>query len=239
MMNAEFHRLQYTIATPGAVPIAFDRRGVALEFSRASGEHDSIDNQPTILGILSDSHGRGERTARAIEMLRTLGATHFAYCGDVCGESVLDALAGQPVTMVWGNNDIGERLLYDYARLVGLATPSVAPAMLELGGRKLAIFHGHEEAFAKVYRAAMRDDIALIDRLIGGARIVLYGHTHLAADDQIGSLRFINPGALQRASVYTVATLDLETEQARFWVVDDYARPGSEPSEFASPRRGK
>lgn len=171
-------------------------------------------------------------------MLRTLGATQFAYCGDVCGESVLDALAGQPVTMVWGNNDIGERSLYDYARVVGLATPSVAPAMLELGGRKLAIFHGHEEAFAKVYRAATRDDIALIDRLIGGARIVLYGHTHLAADDQIGPLRFINPGALQRASVYTVATLEMGTQLVRFWVVDDYARPGGAPSEFVVRTRG-
>lgn len=196
-----------------------------------------IKTRGTILGILSDSHGRGERTARAIAMLRRLGASHFAYCGDVCGESVLDALAGLPITMVWGNNDIGEHGLYHYARMVGLATPSVAPATVELDNRKLAVFHGHEDVFAKVYRAAMRSDVALADRLVGGARIVLYGHTHLAADDQIGPLRFINPGALHRASVYTVATLDLATDELKFWVVDDYANSESAPQEFELSRR--
>ena len=121
--------------------------------------------------------------------------------------------------------------------MIGLATPSVAPAILELAGCKLAIFHGHEDVFAKVYRAAMAGDAALADRLTGGATIVLYGHTHLAADDQIGPLRFINPGALHRAGAYTVATLDLASQMLKFWIVDDNAKPDSDPRRYNLPSR--
>jgi predicted phosphodiesterase len=56
----------------------------------------------------------------------------------------------------------------------------------------------------------------------------LHGHTHVARDERLGPLRVINPGALQRAAVHTVATLDLRTDQVGFWRVDD-ARSDATP----------
>lgn len=189
-----------------------------------------------ILGVLSDSHGRGERTARAVQLLKRLGATHFAHCGDICGESVLDALAGLPLHMVWGNNDVGDHLLARYALSIGIAAPQAAPATFEFGGARFALFHGHEEPFAKVYRAAQRGDDDLIDRLTGGARWALFGHTHLASDHRVGRVRFVNPGALQRAQVYTVATIDPTTDEVTHWVVGEIADESSTPLRYTLPR---
>jgi len=186
-----------------------------------------------ILGVLSDSHGRGERTARAIRLLKRLGATQFAHCGDICGESVLDELVGLPLHMVWGNNDDGDYVLARYAQSIGIATPQAAPATFEFGGARFAIFHGHEEPFAKVYRAAQRGDEGLLDRLTGGARWTLFGHTHLPSDQRIGLMRFVNPGAIQRASTYTVATIEPATEMVSHWVVDDSVSEAAEPRRYA------
>jgi predicted phosphodiesterase len=38
---------------------------------------------------------------------------------------------------------------------------------------------------------------------------LLSGHAHFPSDQQIGSVRRINPGALHRAEEFTVAVLDL------------------------------
>jgi predicted phosphodiesterase len=54
-----------------------------------------------IVGILSDSHGRHERTARAVELLTTQGTEALIHCGDVGGEAVLEALAGRRAWFVW------------------------------------------------------------------------------------------------------------------------------------------
>jgi hypothetical protein len=47
-----------------------------------------------VVGLLSDSHSRWERTKRALEALRIRGASTFIHCGDVEDALVLDQLAG-------------------------------------------------------------------------------------------------------------------------------------------------
>lgn len=58
-----------------------------------------------IVGIMSDSHGDAAATARAVALLKSLGAEHYIHCGDVCGENVLAEMAGYAFTFVWGNCD--------------------------------------------------------------------------------------------------------------------------------------
>jgi predicted phosphodiesterase len=48
---------------------------------------------------------------------------------------------------------------------------------------------------------------------------LLQGHTHVRADERVGTVRVINPGALHRAAQKTVATLDTETGEVKFLVV--------------------
>ena len=53
-----------------------------------------------------------------------------------------------------------------------------------------------------------------------GVRYLCHGHTHARADGRQGPTRVINPGALFRATVYSVAVLDPETDQLHFHEVE-------------------
>lgn len=168
-----------------------------------------------ILGVLSDSHGHVERTRAAIEILEAAGATKFVHCGDVGSEDVLSELIGKEAWFVLGNCDEPARDLLWYAQTIGLHTPGPAPLELELAGRRIAVAHGHERAFERLL-AQLEDPVGPRDQ---APDYILHGHTHVARDVRIGRTRVINPGALVRARHYSVATLDLLKDEARFWPV--------------------
>lgn len=171
-----------------------------------------------ILGLLSDTHGQSQRAANAIALLKEKGATAFIHCGDLCGEGVLAALAGERAWFVWGNCDLPDIGMTSYAAGLGLTLPTTVPLRLELDGRRLAVFHGHEREFGPAYRVLSGDSSAAPAGL-DGVDYVFYGHTHLKSDVRCGKLRIINPGALHRAKPYTVATLNLQTDELNFWTV--------------------
>jgi len=141
--------------------------------------------------------------AKATALFDSLGVGHVIHCGDVGGEAVFDELVGREVTFVWGNTDVPTRGLLAYIESVGLMAPSEIPTRLELDGKRFAVFHGHERGFP-----------AALDSL--EVDYILHGHTHLRRDERIGPRRIINPGALHRAAVRTVATLDTATDELRF-----------------------
>lgn len=151
-----------------------------------------------ILGILSDSHGDAAATARAVKLLIERGATKLIHCGDICGEGVLDELAGHDVTFVWGNCDAPTPLLRKYVQSLGLPWPTV-PGRLAVADKRIAVLHGHEPEFPAAVESGEYD-------------YIFYGHTHRYADDRVGNCRVINPGALYRAAVKTVAIFDLTTD---------------------------
>jgi len=183
-----------------------------------------------ILGILSDSHGQHERTARAIRLLQQCGAEAFVHCGDIGGEQVLDQLAGLRVRFVWGNTDVVDASIVRYARSLGLTPPEGTPLRIESASRIIEVFHGHEPEFARLTRRLTRDASSATPA--SSPRYVLYGHTHYAADARFGAVRVINPGALHRARAYTVATLELTGDTLRFWQVDDAAPDTARPQPY-------
>jgi putative phosphoesterase len=182
-----------------------------------------------ILGILSDTHGQAQRTASAVRLLHRLGAEALIHCGDVGGEDVLEQLAGQRAWIVCGNTDCPDEALVHYAESLGLVVTHAGPLRLELDGRALAVFHGHEARFVRLVNRVL--DTGAIPADFGRCDYVLHGHTHVARDERLGPLRVINPGALQRAPVHTVATLDLRADRVEFWRVDD-ARGDAAPVAF-------
>jgi putative phosphoesterase len=188
-----------------------------------------------ILGVLSDTHGVHQRTARAIALLEQLGAEAFVHCGDIGGEAVLDELAGRRAWIVPGNVDALEPALMDYAESLGLRTPDTIPLRIELAGRTLAVYHGHESRFNRLIRAVRHGDAAAFANMTRGFEYVLYGHTHKPADACWGQVRVINPGALERATPHTVATLDLARDTLSFWQVDEQSSPIGAPRPF-NPR---
>lgn len=146
------------------------------------------------IGILSDSHGRTAITARAVATLRERGAELLLHLGDIETHDVLDELAGHPVRLVFGNCDTDEADLAGYARHLDL-TVDHPVGHLVIDERRIVFTHGHLE---KPMQQALRD----------GVDYLLHGHTHEVRDERAGRTRIINPGALFRASRYTVALLD-------------------------------
>ena len=156
-----------------------------------------------LIGLLADSHGRADTTARAVEALTAHGAETLLHLGDVGTEAVLDELVGRNARVVFGNCDWDEKALARYAELVGIRVDHPM-GILEVGGRRIAYTHGHIESMMS---QAVRD----------GVDYLCHGHTHDIRDERVGATRIINPGALFRARRYTSALLDPSSGTVR-WI---------------------
>jgi len=154
------------------------------------------------LGIVSDSHGRVHHLRRALELLEGAGANAFVHCGDVGDLDSIEELAGRRCWFVWGNTDDPQPGWRAYVEKLGLPWPE-GPLQLELAGRRIVVFHGHEREFARAIDAADYD-------------YLLHGHTHRKDDYRVGKMWVINPGALHRVAVRTVALLDLVNDHLEF-----------------------
>ena len=144
------------------------------------------------IGLLSDSHGEAARTGRALDLLLDRGADLVIHLGDLGSEAVVDRLAGLPAMIVLGNVDPPS--LGRYAELLGIKVGHGA-LRLQVGGRRLAGTHGHlEETWT--------------DLVASAPDYLLHGHTHEVRDERHGGIRFVNPGAVDRADRWTVAMLE-------------------------------
>lgn len=158
------------------------------------------------LGIMSDSHGRVQPVRRALQLFDAHDVGAIVHCGDVGGLPVFEELAGRRCWFVWGNTDLPRPSWRAELEALGLAWPD-GPVTFSLKGRKVAVFHGHEPEFGQAIEAGQHE-------------YLLHGHTHRRDDRRVGGTRVINPGALHRATIKTVAVLDLVGDQLEFLQVD-------------------
>lgn len=153
------------------------------------------------IGVLSDTHDRMERTARAIEALGREGAVALVHCGDFTSPNLVGLFRGKRSFLCLGNNDEESRIRA--AALAAGATWLGEGDLFELGGRRLAASHG--------------DSLRLRKQLLALAPDFLFvGHSHRRENRREGSTRIVNPGALHRATSFTVAIVDLATDSVRF-----------------------
>lgn len=143
-----------------------------------------------LLAVFSDSHGRPGGMRRAIERYRPAQAV---FLGD--GARDAEAVAGEfpdiPFLILRGNCDWSDTLHQD-------------SALFELGGVRVFAAHGHRhgvkmglEAFANSVHYA-------------GARLGLYGHTHLARIHDMEGLKLLNPGSVGDRFSPTYALITIE-----------------------------
>lgn len=166
------------------------------------------------IGLLSDSHGRATTTNRAVDVLLDQGVDGLIHLGDIGTVEVIDALCAVipnsreqvEAHLVFGNTDWDLTSLGDYAESLDVHVDHPAGRVMLENGKTLAFCHGHEP---EIMQQALTDQVAYL----------CHGHTHKKIDTTQGSTRIINPGALFRASEYTVAVLDTETDQVRFFEV--------------------
>lgn len=163
----------------------------------------------SVLGLLSDSHGRANATRLAVRALVEAGADAIVHLGDVCSLGVIDELAGVrapdgrpvPARLVFGNVDCEVASFTRYAHSLGVAVDHPAGRIV-MSGRLIMFHHGHEEHRER-------------EAIDAGADFYLHGHTHRLRDETVGSTRIINPGALHRARRHTAAALECETGRLR------------------------
>ncbi len=164
------------------------------------------------IGILSDTHDEVARTARAVASLIDAGAEALVHCGDITGPEVVAKCSGLPGYYVFGNNDFDEQELR--AAMAGVGGVCLERGgIIEVEGRRIAVTHGDSDREA---RRLLRLD----------PEFFLYGHSHLAGEVRRDGVRWINPGALHRATRHTVAVLDLADGSLEFLAVKDRGRFG-------------
>jgi uncharacterized protein len=148
------------------------------------------------IGILSDTHGRLDRTRAAIRLLRKRGVELILHCGDIDSPATIQLFTGVATHFVFGNWDLEKTKLRAAMREIG-AICHEEFGHLELNGKRIAWLHGHARGSRQRLELSQEWDF------------VFYGHSHKAEGHRSGRTLVLNPGALHRAKVKTVAALDL------------------------------
>jgi putative phosphoesterase len=151
------------------------------------------------LGILADTHDQLDRTVRAVRLLRDEGAEGFVHCGDLVGPAMLEAFAGTRLTFCFGNNDRDRDALRRAAAALG-ADCLEEGGTFSAGRRRVAVTHGHSP----------RERSRLLST---GPDFLFVGHSHRAGHRREGETIVCNPGALHRATRYTVALVDVDSRR--------------------------
>jgi putative phosphoesterase len=156
-----------------------------------------------LIGVLSDTHGRADLTRSAVELLKSRGAQSLIHCGDVGSTQVLDALMGLPASVVFGNVDYDQQTLAHHAKRIGVESYGRL-GRKTVGEKTVSFLHGDDSQEMK--RILVEQDCDLL----------FHGHTHVKDVHDVGRIRVVNPGALQRASTRTVALVDSDSRNVEF-----------------------
>ena len=116
------------------------------------------------------------------------------HAGDVASPRTLALFRGFRGAVAFGNNDVDEAALARAARAIGWETGESWAGVLD-DGTRIALAHGHRPATLK---RLLRPEVDYLVR----------GHNHRVMDERVDGVRVLNPGALFRASRYTVGVLD-------------------------------
>lgn len=150
------------------------------------------------IGVVSDTHGHLEYARPAVELLSLENVEQILHCGDIGSVEVVKLFADWPAHFVFGNTDFDKQTLRDAMQKCGHTCHELF-GDFELGGRRIALLHGHERH--QLREAVSSDDYDL----------VCTGHTHERSLHRQGRTVLLNPGALYRTAEHSVAVVDLET----------------------------
>ena len=141
-----------------------------------------------MIGVVSDTHGYLK--PKVPELLA--GVEHILHAGDIGDAGIIEELARiAPVTTVRGNNDrTGPESLFP------------EEIEVELDGWNFFLTHevkvpkGPDDPSMEIYRKA-------------GADVVVFGHSHIALQLQIGTVLFFNPGAAGKRRFKVVPSIGI------------------------------
>jgi putative phosphoesterase len=161
------------------------------------------------IGLLSDSHGHGQRLRQAMALLAGEGAQVLVHCGDIGSADCVRALgsAAVPAYLVAGNMDRWHHGLNRQQQTGLTFSPKTIEVPLD-NGQYLIATHGNRES--------------LLDDLIEGGQFpyVVHGHTHSRRNDRLATCRVICPGSLhhpRNPRTPGCAILDTEADSVTFF----------------------
>ena len=143
--------------------------------------------------VFSDSHGIRLPMKMLYERYPNDGVIHL---GDHIADArwLLEQTNGHPVYQVVGNCDIGER--------------GLEQQVLELGGVKILIMHGHRYGVKSGYGTALAAAKSV------GAQAVLFGHTHIPFMETRDGVLMLNPGSLRNPDC-EYAIIEIEQQRVK------------------------
>lgn len=168
--------------------------------------------QPTLLGVISDTHDALTNLDKALEFYSSKGVTTVIHCGDwksvasATHCAIKSAELGITVHGVLGNNDVAVTDFLQYA-LQAPGNFQLQEGILELyiGKTHIGAYHGHHKPTLRKLLTDPTYDV------------VLLGHSHKPLiTEQIGKL-IVNPGstafAIPRSKTWkpSVAIIHLES----------------------------
>jgi putative phosphoesterase len=128
--------------------------------------------------VLADTHApRRWRGCPPVLAGYLRDADLILHAGDVCTAGLLDELSAfAPVRAVLGNNDGPDVAAWGAPETLGL----------DLAGLPVTMIHDSGPAAGRCAR---------LRRRFPGARLVIFGHSHIPLQETCGDLRIFNPGS--------------------------------------------
>lgn len=125
--------------------------------------------------VISDTHGRTDNLDKILPLVKPLD--QLIHLGDV-GRDVeyIEVMAECPCCFVSGNNDFYSTLPRE--------------RLIKLNGVSIFLTHGH------YYYVNSRKDFVRSAAIQRGARIALFGHTHVPYLEEDDTILVANPGSL-------------------------------------------
>ncbi len=140
------------------------------------------------VAVFSDSHGRTDKMIHALQNWQPDLIIHLGdYARDA--EYLKKAFPQTPVRAVRGNRDIG--------------SSEPERECFFIGPVKVFITHGH------IYGVKRSLDALLNAAYFSGARVALYGHTHVADCRRLGGILVLNPGSAGKGIKPSYARLEI------------------------------
>jgi hypothetical protein len=148
-----------------------------------------------MIGVVSNSTGRADSLATAVEVFHASGVQTVVHCGDIGGRHVLDVLKGFDALFVWGDRDTDRMGLMRYGRNLGLSCLGLF-GDFEYDDKRIVVTHG--------------DDWKLVKKLCEEQQYdyVLCGHELGAEDRIVGRTRVLNPGSLYGGAAKSAMLFD-------------------------------
>lgn len=148
------------------------------------------------IGIVSDTHDRGEAVSEAVRLLAEQQVELILHCGDIESPDTVKLFQPVPTHFVFGNWDKDRVKLAAAIKAIG-GQYNESFGAIELAGKRIAWVHSHERH--QLYQLERSDYFDY----------VFYGHTHVREQHRTGRTVVANPGALFRANPKTCCVLDV------------------------------